>query len=88
MNLNNNSHAPLQPFILGGDAVHALALHSSPELQEAITAAFCDDQSASDTDESMPDNSTLEESHLSVLVSDLEPSVARRHYDFLVRSDP
>ena len=78
----------MQPFILGGDAVHALALHASSELKDAISTAFCDNQCAPEADESMPDSSALEEAHLSVLVSDLDPLVAREQYDFLVRPGP
>ena len=76
---------PLQPFILGGDAVQALALNVSPELQHAISAAFCDKQLTSDYDESSLE---LEEAHLSVLLGDLDQSVERQHYAFLVRASP
>ena len=78
----------MQPFILGGDAVQALALHASPELHSAISAAFCDDQLTSCYNESVPCSSALEEAHLSVLLCDLDPSIAQPHYDFLVRASP
>ena len=78
----------LQPFILGGDAVQALALHASPELHSAISAAFCDNQLTSDHNDSILASSALEEAHLSVLLCDLDSSVAQRHYDFLVRAGP
>ena len=79
---------PLQPFLLGGDAVQALALHASSELHSAVSAALCDQQLTSDYDGSIPFSPALEEAHLSVLLSDLDPSVAQQHYDFLVRAKP
>jgi len=76
----------LQPFVLGGDAVCALALNASPELQEAISDAFCDDTSSSENDEAAPDSSGLEEAHLSVLVGELDPAFSRQQHEFLVSS--
>ena len=78
----------MQPFMLGGDAVQALILQNSSELQSATSAAFSDDQSASDPDKSTPGISAHEEAHLSVLVSDLDPTVPQQQYDFLVRAGP
>ncbi len=78
----------MQPFILGGDAVQVLAMHASPGLHSAISIAFCDQQLTPDYVDSLPGGSALEEAHLSVLLSDLDPAIARQHYDFLVRATP
>lgn len=74
----------LQPFVLGGDAVCALALNASPELQEAILDTFCDDASSSESNGTVPDSLGLEEAHLSVLVSDLDPAFSQQQHEFLV----
>ena len=78
---------PLQAFVLGGDAVRALALNASPDLQEAIAHAFCEDQ-LSGCDGGLSDSSVLEEAHLSVLVADLDPQYTQRQHEFLASRHP
>lgn len=78
---------PLQAFVLGGDAVRALALNASPDLQEAMAHAFCEDQ-LSGCDGGLSDTSMLGEAHLSVLVADLDPQYNHRQHEFLASCHP
>lgn len=66
--------------------MRALALNTSPELNEAVTFALCEGLSSPARTEHMlaSGSSVLEEAHLSVLVSELDLSFSPQQHDFLV----
>lgn len=69
----------LQPFILGGDSVQAVALNASRRLNDAISSSL-----ASCNPNCSRQPTGLEETHLSVLLADLGPAFCAKHYLFLV----
>ncbi len=69
----------VQPFILGGDSVQAIALNASRHLNDAISSSL-----ASCNPDHPLQPKDLEETHLSVLLADLGPAFCTKHYLFLV----